>query len=241
MTLQASEWGSGIVDPYPAPTMWAGAAVHYENRELRFDDLKRFASLWIMEGIPYGFRSKPMLYAYLREFISKGLEGPPCLVTVVGSGRLGYSLASGKFPQVFDSTSSDVDCAAISAETFAILSGEFWKWRKLYRSGKIQPSGNKDRFWPSNSEEVPENLKKGFINTNRIPNRDDFPAASQINNMLSSATNELALQGVHVKAVTLRVYRDWPSMLRQVTSSLVAFLRSEKHSDAGRAILQQPS
>jgi len=94
--------------------------------------------LWITEGIPYAFRDQPLIYEEIREFIAKGVNIHSKEVTLVGSGRIGYSLKKKVWGKTF-TDSSDLDFTIISNELYSKLVFDFKKWVGDIESKKIKP------------------------------------------------------------------------------------------------------
>ena len=102
------------------------------------------ARLWISEGIPFAFRKCPGLYEEVRHSLAKGLELDAKQISVVGSGRLGYSLTPKKWGAAYDATSSDLDFFTESERLFNELQDDFERWREDYGDGTAQPRRKSD-------------------------------------------------------------------------------------------------
>src|SRR5438309_496210 len=62
---------------------------------LQDEELMSFLRLWVSEGIPFAFRERPLVYECVRSWIGYRLQVEPRNITIIGSGRLGFSLSSG--------------------------------------------------------------------------------------------------------------------------------------------------
>src|SRR5258706_3977810 len=63
---------------------------------------------WITEGIPYAFRKTPLLYEVVRSWLALSIGLHPKEITLIGSGRLGYSTDPDHFGRAFGKH-SDLD------------------------------------------------------------------------------------------------------------------------------------
>jgi hypothetical protein len=107
-------------------------------------DWLRFVEDELFEGVPFVFRDAPELNDRLGEHLATGLEKDNLQFRIVGSARLGLSIAPSKFPAPF-SAESDVDVIVVDAELFDVawhamldwnyprryrLKGADWMWAK---------------------------------------------------------------------------------------------------------------
>ena len=182
------------------------------------------ARLWVSEGIPFAFRDCPALYEEVRTWLAMGLELDPKEISMGGSGRLGYSLASNRWGQAYRPRSSDLDFFAVSEQLFEGLRRDFTRWSGDYDNGKAVPgSEQEERYWPANRKEVPGCIEKGFLDSWRVPNRTPYPVFSNTNNRLGGLKTKLRETDQGPKppgTLTLRCYRDWRSYERQLTLNL---------------------
>ena len=82
-----------------------GLAAHFQDMDVVGQREKAIlARLWISEGIPFAFRKCPGLYGEVRDSLAKGLELDAKQISVVGSGRLGYSLAPKRWGTAYDAS-----------------------------------------------------------------------------------------------------------------------------------------
>src|SRR3989338_4203942 len=95
--------------------------------------------LWITEGIPYAFKDNPLLYEEIRTFIAKRVNVHTKEVTLVGSGRTGYSLKKKEWGRKFTPPNSDLDFTIISNDLYKKLVADFQKWVNDFHTRKIKP------------------------------------------------------------------------------------------------------
>ena len=188
------------------------------------------ARLWISEGIPFAFRKCPVLYEEVRDSLAKGLELDAKQISVVGSGRLGYSLAPKKWGRTYDATLSDLDFFAVSERLFEGLREDFERWCDDYDRGEAEPRTKQEQiYWPANREETPRNMRRGFIDSKRVPNRKSYGVFLAMNGCLANIWTKLQKADEGPKPqrrLSLRCYRDWPSYEDQIDISLGAIVKS---------------
>jgi len=212
-----------VVDTYPTAETIIEAINAGEK-----DVCYTLASLWLSEGIPYCFRSQPAIYEEVRLFLSHKLKIYAKEITIIGSGRQGFSLSPGEnFGRVFGEH-SDLDLSAISSFLFEKLKNEFYKWRLDYTSGKISPRHERERvYWEDNAKKVPSNLARGFIDPYKIPTFNKYPEACAIMDLtfLTHEILKITPGAPVVKRIGLRVFSDWNAFVRQMSVNLRALQR----------------
>lgn len=174
--------------------------------------------LWITEGIPYAFKNEPLIYEEIREFISKGVNVHSKEVTLVGSGRIGYSLKKKVWGKTF-TNSSDLDFTIISNELYSKLVSDFKKWVSDIESKKLKPkTENELKGWLGSIEVVDRNIPQGFIYTKNLLPYTDYPTVRKCYGTMNKLQERLA-QTKNVPKVSdasIRVYSDWKSCVRQL-------------------------
>ena len=128
------------------------------------------AQLWLSEGLPYAFRECPAVYESVRSWLSAMLGVHAKEIGIVGSARLGASLAPNKLGRKFSAT-SDLDLFIVSKDLFEKLREKFRQWLRGFKNAEIVPVlGGTDMFWERNSIVVRRTIKRGFLDLNKIPN-----------------------------------------------------------------------
>lgn len=174
--------------------------------------------LWITEGIPYAFKDEPLIYEAIREFISNGVNVHSKEVTLVGSGRIGYSLKKKVWGKTF-TNSSDLDFTIISNNLYSNLVNDFKKWVSDIESNKLKPrTVNELKGWLGSIEAVDRNIPKGFIYTKNLLPYSDYPTVRKCYGTMSQLKERLAkTENVpKVSDASIRVYSDWKSCIRQL-------------------------
>jgi hypothetical protein len=88
------------------------------NHELSKEDSRRFAALWLAEGVPFAFLDYPGAFQAAREVLAHDLKVSFRDVSLVGSARIGYSLNPEKFGNAFQPGVSDIDLFVVNEKLF---------------------------------------------------------------------------------------------------------------------------
>src|SRR5665647_3686824 len=98
-TLEAFKVSSplaNLLDSYPdAKRLMEVASTGGEQSKIAI------ARLWLSEGIPYAFKSRPGVYESVRTWLGTRLDVDPKEVNLTGSARIGQSLAPSKLGSSF--------------------------------------------------------------------------------------------------------------------------------------------
>lgn len=167
------------------------------------------ARLWLSEGIPYAFREQPALYESVRGWLSTCLDIDAKDVHLIGSARIGQSLAPNKLGKKFDQH-SDLDIFVISSSLFQRMNDDFNSWSCDFESGKITPSNTREeRFWRDNIKRGPKNISRGFIDSKITPNHNKFRTTQTIANSMWFLKKKLDITdgAPLVKEASIRCYR----------------------------------
>ena len=174
-----------------------------------------FVQQWLSEGVPFIFQDYPFLFESLRFKLAKELSLNSKEITIVGSARLGYSLTPPpKFGTRFNS-SSDMDFALVSSLLFKKCEIENNLWKIEYKSGKAIPNKNEKDYWDSNFIHNDVQINRGFIDSNKIPNR--YATIKSINNLRWYLEQYLSNNkpSLSFKKINFRIYSDWDCFLKQ--------------------------
>lgn len=178
---------------------------------------------WLTEGIPYAFRDAPLLYETVRSWLAFRIELHPKEITLIGSGRIGYSTKLSCFGRPFGEH-SDLDFTAVSNELFDKCRESFERWKREYRSRLVSPrSAKEEGYWKDNLEQnLPSSISRGFIEPKFIPIMYDWPG--RIEDSLWRVEEKLKITRLapklRRKGVSLRVYRNWKAFVKQMQLNL---------------------
>ena len=209
---------SNLTDPYPAPKLVLNAAG-------RGGDQARIAlaRLWLSEGIPYAFQECPAVYEAVRSWLSVFLDVHAKEIGIVGSARIGASLAPKKLGKLF-SAASDLDLVIISKGLFKQLREEFCQWSLAFESGEVAAKNpTEEAYWRENNKQLPKNIARGFLDPNKIPNLEPYPVTRKINQGMFLLPRKLKRtpNAPNPKEASVRCYRSWDSFVRQKSLNLL--------------------
>ena len=183
------------------------------------------ARLWLTEGIPSAFLQVPAVYEDLRGWLASRLTIHPKEVTVIGSARIGYSLAPPPdFGRPFNAR-SDLDLSVVSDQLFRRTAAEFASFSDDYASGGVTPRTLTERhIWEENIKFGSRNTPRGFLDPRKVPNFAQYPVARLVSQTMWALVKRLELTAAapRVQRASIRVYRDWHSFVRRVTLNLMA-------------------
>lgn len=211
-----------VREAYPSALDVARVAAH-GGQEARFV----LARLWLSEGIPYAFRQRPAVYEAARGWLATRLAVDPKEITVIGSARLGQSLAPGESMGKPFSPDSDLDLTVISSSLFEKLRDAFNTWAYHYETGVASPKNPRERmFWDDNLTRGPKILGRGFIDAKMIPLREGYPVSQAIGQTMFLLREKLkaTVEAPQVRGASVRVYRDWNAFVVQIALSLASSL-----------------
>lgn len=142
---------------------------------------------------------------------------------MIGSARLGYSLAPSELGRPFGAR-SDLDFCIVSAELFVELHETYERWADEYRRDVVHPRGETEaKYWRANLTVVPRGLQRGAIDPKKIPTWHRYPAAQRTVDALSSLKRKLEVtpDGPPTRGPTVRVYRSWSALISTVSAKLL--------------------
>ena len=187
------------------------------------------ARLWLTEGLPSAFLTSPAVYEDLRGWVASRLNVHPKEVTLIGSARIGYSLAPPpKFGRPFDA-GSDLDLSIVSGDLFQRVTSAFSNFSADYSTGAVIPRTSYEReMWDANLAFGARNIPRGFFDPNKVPNFDRYPIVQQVSQSMWSLVKKLEVTpgAPRVGHASTRVYRDWQSLIDRVSFNLMVGLKA---------------
>lgn len=208
---------SALMDSYPD-------ARHLVNAAANGGQTSRMAiaRLWLSEGIPYVFKSRPALYESVRAWLGTRLDVDPKEIHVTGSARIGQSLAPNKIGIVFGNH-SDLDLFVVSQTLFDQMKADFNRWSYQFEAGEVSPRNERENgFWMENIRRGPELIQRGFLDSKFVPNREAYPVIMNIAQTMWMLKGKLDVtdDAPIIKSASIRCYKDWGSYARQMAISL---------------------
>jgi hypothetical protein len=174
--------------------------------------------LWMTEGIPYAFKSHPLLFEEIRNFIAKLLNVDTKEVSLVGSARIGYSLSKKEWGRPFNSD-SDFDFIIVSNTLYGNIVKEFQNWVRDIETRKILP---KDLYemntWLANIQYLDKQIPKGFIQTRFIPYNINYTTIKKCYDTIWLLKKRFVVTEIvpKVSDASIRVYSNWKSCVKQM-------------------------
>jgi hypothetical protein len=215
---------SAVLDPltevYPPADVLLGAVKAGD-----WDVRNAISRLWLSEGIPFAFKARPALYEAIRIWLARRLGVQAKEITIIGSGRQGFSLSPDKNVGQPFRPQSDLDMTVVSSRLFQSLRDTFGRWEQDYTHGVVSPRSEKEKsFWDDNQRNCPGALLRGFIDPYKIPTWSSYPESKAIMDALWRVHEKLKVtpHAPTIRKVSLRVYRDWDSFIRQMAVNLEA-------------------
>jgi hypothetical protein len=202
-----------LIESYPDPNLIKNIFSRANAKE-RLGILR----LWMTEGIPYAFKDLPLLYEETREFIARDLRVNSKEITIVGSGRIGYSLKKKVWGKTF-SANSDLDFTIVSNDLFTKLVIDYQLWVSEIRAKKIIPrDATQMKNWLASIGTLDRNIPNGYINTNDIFSHQNYPTVKRCYTSMIVLRDVLKLtpHAPQISKTSVRVYSSWNSCIRQL-------------------------
>lgn len=166
---------------------------------------------------PAAFADKPMLWQALRAWLSSRINSiGGCSISLwefglSGSANIGFSASPKKFGAPFGEQ-SDLDLFVVNTDLFEAISSE---------ARKFTFSTNQSDRYRDARETVAAQLRRNIlIDTKHIPAADQYVLNSIIHNEMSIIIDKLKLEGYTVKPSSVRVYKNWEALARQLKLNL---------------------
>lgn len=213
------------MEPFRIPNQLANVTDIYPDSEVILEAVQQggesariaLTQLWLSEGIPFAFRECPAVYESIRLWLSSHIGVHAKVIGLIGSARLGSSLAPNKFGKSFN-YNSDLDLFIVSHVLFDTLKKEFRKWSIDFESEKVQPNNKREaKFWSDNNARGPRLLERGFIDQNMIPNIPRYSKTSEISQIMWLLVEKLKItqNSPSPLKASIRCYNSWSSFVRQ--------------------------
>lgn len=144
----------------------------------------------IFAGTPYVFEASPDVWVQVRAQLATGLETSEDSIYIVGSAKMGYSLAPRKFGQPF-ADDSDIDVVVVDANLYDTMWTSILRWH-YRRRHRLPP---RDRKWDTRRR---EGLYWGYLEPARFHYRGlsqpaPLRAARRVSNTWFTAFKSLGL------------------------------------------------
>lgn len=178
-----------------------------------------FIRTFLIEGIPFRFKDAPRNYENMVGHIGRVLNIDKNNVCIVGSSKLGYSLAPSRFGDPIKPT-SDYDALIVSEGLFEILVKNYQSWLNDLANAKIRPYSKKHlSIWIDNIRQLDSSIHFGYINNWYLPPNKKYECAHSLYMCINRVkkTNNFITDNCKL---TFRVYRNWKSVEMNLAYSL---------------------
>ena len=223
--IKISEKAKSITELFETPDNFLSNYFELEPLEQ-----KSYINHIIVNNRPYIYKEIPILYEQIVQFLADELELDFSDVKLIGSAKTGFSISPNPDYGKPFTEKSDIDFTIVNKELFQNLVLEFNLWKELYEKQEIEPNNDTERyFWNDNLINVSKNITRGFLDTYKVPNRDPFPLACKINNLMYLIP--LKVNEIHkIKnyKASLRVYINEVTFLKQLKLNTESVLRNLK-------------
>jgi hypothetical protein len=184
--------------------------------------------LWVTEGLPHAFNSAPLDYEAIREFLAVRVGVGAKDVFVVGSAGIGFSLAPKSYGRPFTHGASDLDLAIVNTGLLHALAEDFERWKTRYASGDETPKNQKEQgFWDDNISVASNQIRRGFVDSNKVPNRKCCEAFRILNQTIFLVDSNLQAREKSRKfsKISCRVYGTWDDYFKQAAINVGSLLK----------------
>lgn len=198
---------------YPNPSLFKTVYLNTNDKE-RLGIIR----LWMTEGIPYAFKSHPLLFEEIRNYIAQSLKVDSKEISLVGSARIGYSLSKKEWGRPFNSN-SDFDFIIISDTLYSNIVKEFQNWVSDIEKGIVLPNNSYEmNIWLSNIKHLDQQIPKGFIQTKFIPNNVNYKTIKKCYETIWFLKKKFVIteKVPKVSDASIRVYSSWKSCVKQM-------------------------
>jgi hypothetical protein len=223
--IKISDAAKSINDYYTDPVTFSEK--YWEVQE---SEKKSYLRFFTISNSPWAFKGIPILFEQLIQYLADKLQINPIEIKLIGSAKIGFSTKMPpQYGEIFNAK-SDLDFSIVNENLFNIMQEEFNSWSKQFKLKQIMPHNrNEEFFWLDNLEVVPRQIKRGFIDSHKIPNRHEFKMTQNINNSLALiVVNLKETHSIEVKKASIFIFRDWTSFdhrLKQHTESILKRLK----------------
>lgn len=207
-------------------------ATFLKTNYFKLDDNERKSLLnfLIVSNFCHAFKIKPLIYEQITQYIADNFEVKKNRIILLGSARTGFAIDPNNYGRKF-SENSDLDFAIIDSNLFEKCIIDFKLWKSKIENNEYDEKV-KNKFWNDNLTNLKYQIKKGFIDTYKIPNFKEFKTTQKINNSLSLIVINLEnIQGIKVKEASARIYKDWEIFQRQLKINIESVLKNFNDED----------
>lgn len=199
------------------------------NTTFSTKELKGLISLYITEGVPYAFKSNPLIFEEIRNWLGNHLNIEAKSITITGSSRIGFSLHPEKWGKPHRN-SSDLDFIIVSKRIFEEYKHDF----KQFASNLQKRINNKERISAidlNNIETITRTISNSrFIDQFKIPINKNYPSIYKSYDLLAHLVERMKLTTNCPKPykASVRVYENWQSCFDHINRNIKSAFKHRK-------------
>ncbi len=195
-------------------------AEEFKKNYKALDDIEQTSLLAhiIINNTPYIFKEIPLLYEQIKQYLSDRLQIQNESIKIIGSAKTGFSVSPLPYYGKKFSEKSDLDFTIISETLFEKLNKEYLIWETCYNNKQVLPQNDiEEKYWINNISLLKRTTSRGFIDTNKIPNREICPLTMIINNSMYLIKYKLKeYHNIIISKASVRVYKNYNLFLKQL-------------------------
>ncbi|MFC0344269.1 hypothetical protein [Epilithonimonas hispanica] len=186
---------------------------------LNENEKKSLLNFLVISNFCHAFKVKPLIYEQITQYIEDKFDVKKNCIVLIGSAKTGFAIDPNNYGRKF-SENSDLDFAIVDEKLFEKCVIDFKLWKNKTEHNEYDEK-QKNKFWDENQNNLKHQIKKGFIDTYKIPNFIEFSTTQQINQSLSLIVINLEnIQNMKVKQASARIYKDWDTFQRQLKTNI---------------------
>lgn len=193
--------------------------------DLEKKEQKSLLNLLMISNFCYAFKKKPIVYEQITQYIADKFNIHKTQIVLIGSAKTGFAIDPKNYGRGF-SAESDLDFAIIDKNLFNNCVDDYNLWKRKDENNEYSEERKKYKYWENNINDIKYNIKKGFVDTYKIPNFEEFKTSQPLNNSLSLIVINLKnIHNVIVKEASVRIYKDWDTFETQLKINVESVLK----------------
>ena len=146
---------------------------------LNENEKKSLLNFLVISNFCHAFKVKPLIYEQITQYIEDKFDVKKNCIVLIGSAKTGFAIDPNNYGRKF-SENSDLDFAIVDEKLFEKCVIDFKLWKNKTEHNEYDEK-QKNKFWDENQNNLKHQIKKGFIDTYKIPNFIEFSTTQQIN------------------------------------------------------------
>ncbi|MNI31143.1 hypothetical protein D3C73_850180 [compost metagenome] len=185
---------------------------------------KSLLNFLLVSNFSYAFNKAPIVYEQITQYIADKFHLSKSQIVLIGSAQTGFAIDPDNYGRPF-SENSDLDFAIIDKLLFEKSNKDFNLWKTKTENNEYSQEV-KNRYWRDNQINLRDQIKRGFLDTYKIPNFIEFETIQPINNSLALIVRYLkTMYKIEVKGASVRIYKDWNTFRKQVRINIESVLK----------------